>query len=105
MSTALWFMLAGGVIGAAVAIHGMVTLISTRGGTNSALPQRRRSALYSLCFGASLVLIVVASLLNARGWTVPAMVALGASMAALGGAVFRYRPGSKASSKASSRAR
>jgi hypothetical protein len=98
MSTALWFTLAAGVIGAAVAIHAMVTLVFNKGGTgNPDLPQRRRSAWYSLYFGASLVLIVVATLLNARGWTVPAMLTLGASMAALGVAVFRYRPSSKAS--------
>jgi hypothetical protein len=101
MSTALWFMLAGGAMGAAVVIHGVVMLVSSRGtAANSDLPQRRRSALYSLCFGGSLVLIVLASLLNALGWTVPAMLALGASMASLGVAVFRYRPVSKASSKA-----
>jgi hypothetical protein len=97
MSTALWFTLAGGLLGAAVAIHAMVTLITTRGGTgNVDLPQRRRRAWYSLSFGASLVLIMMASLLNARGWTVAAMLALGASMAALSVAVFRYHPGSKA---------
>jgi hypothetical protein len=101
MSTAWWFTLAGGVIGAAVAIHGMVTLASSRSRTaTSDLPQRRRSALYSLYFGVSLVLMLVASMLNAFGWTVPAMLTLGASMAALAGAIFRYRPGSKASPKA-----
>jgi hypothetical protein len=97
MSTALWFTLAGGAIGAAVAIHGMVTLVSSRGRTaNSDLPQRRRSALYSLYFGASLVLIVLASLLNTIDSTVLAMLALAASMASLGVAVLRYRPRSKA---------
>jgi hypothetical protein len=101
MSTALWFMLAGGAIGAGVAIHGMVTLLSSGDRTaNHDLPQRRRSALHSLCFGASLVLIVLASLLNAIGWTVPAMPTLAASMASLAVAVFRYRPGSKARTKA-----
>jgi hypothetical protein len=101
MSTVLWFMLAGGAIGAGVAIHGMVTLLSSGGRTaNDDLPQRRRSALYSLCFGASLVLIVLASLLNALGWTVAAMLTLAASMATLTVAVVRYRPGSKASTKA-----
>ena len=97
MSTALWLTLAGGAIGAGVAIHGIVTLVFSRGSTaNADLPQRRRGALYSLYFGTSLVLIVLAGLLNAAGRTVPAMLALAASMASLTIAVVRHRPGSKA---------
>jgi fatty acid desaturase len=101
MSTAMWLTLAGGVIGAAVAIYGLVTLLSsTHTASDPDPPRRRRSALYSLFFGASLMLIGLASLLNALGWTVPAMLALVASMSLLGVAVVRYRPGSKASVKA-----
>jgi hypothetical protein len=93
-------MLAGGAIGACVAIHGIVTLVSSSGRTaNADLPQRRRGALYSLYFGTSMVLIVLASLLNAIGWTVPAMLVLAASMASLTIAVLRPRPGSKAESE------
>jgi hypothetical protein len=95
MGVAMWFALAGGVIGAAVAIHGMVTLVSRSGRTGN-LPQRRRSAWYSLYFGTSLVLIVLASLFNAFGRAALAMLILIASMAALGVAIFRFRPGSKA---------
>jgi hypothetical protein len=67
MSTGLWFMLAGGAIGAIMAIHGMVMLLSSEGKTaNPDLSQRRRSASYSICFGVSLVLIVLAGLLSSE---------------------------------------
>jgi hypothetical protein len=96
MTPALWLVLAGGAIGATVAVHGLVTLASSgrhrNDGDARAQRSRRRSGLYAVWFGSGLVLLSLSSLLNAYDRTPLALLTLAASLASVGVAVLRYRP-------------
>ncbi|WP_229068926.1 hypothetical protein [Actinoplanes sp. DH11] len=88
MSSSLWLVLAGGVLGAGAAVYGMITLARTR---------RRRAGLYGLCFGLAVVLLSLASWLNSHDAAFPAVLALVAAICLGGVAVVRYRPRDHAS--------
>ena len=77
-----------------MAIYGAVVLLTGRlmRSDRRVFRQTKQAGLYYLCFGLALALVTMSGVVNARGWSVLAIVGLIVGLVFVGLAAIRYRP-------------
>jgi hypothetical protein len=90
---ALWLGIVTAVLGAAVALYGVVILLTGRAvrGDRRSFPGTRQAGMYYLCFGAALVTLVSSILGNLHHQRVLAVAGLVGTLV-LAALALRYRP-------------